>query len=288
MAKSVVVEDLYMRYFGGDLGVDMATFSINGDGVFAIYGKAQSGKSTVLRCIAGLEKYQGKIELSEIKDIVYSFDTKSLKMYSTVLENLLIPLKLRGVENAEDIALSRMKKYGIEDLKDKKVRELSLDEKSIVVIARCFERDADLYLLDDVLKNIDDRHDEILNILKDDLKGKMVVFATSNIDDAFSVSDTVSIMAYKKYIQRGTKEELLKCPKSRETLMALKNSGVINTELKNDDKGYYVEVSNLRFDVNEPISNIYVGKEVSLSIVNDEIYKDVYFDKSTDYVISKR
>lgn len=283
MGTLLNVEDLYMTYFGGYVGVDTVSFKMNDKEHFVIYGKTLSGKSSLLRTIAGLEEYKGKIEFFNVSEKVFSFDEKSLKKNDTVFNALSYPLKIRNISNFESAVLEQAKKYKIDSILNEKIKNLNLEQKKIVLIARALIRSADIYLFDDVFKDIKERYDEIFNIFLKDIEGKSVIFATSNIAEAFSVSNFVSIMAYKKYLQRGTKEELLSLPKNREVLISLGIEDNMPSILTKKEDKYYLE----DVEVVPPISDIYVGKEVTSILVDGKIRNDVYFDKDTDYLISK-
>ena len=73
------VEDLSMKYFGGNWGVKVASFTLNADEHMVLLGKSLSGKTSLLRAIAGLEKYNGKITFSKdvSKNLAFSFDLNS-------------------------------------------------------------------------------------------------------------------------------------------------------------------------------------------------------------------
>ncbi len=272
-----------MTYFGGYIGVDTVSFKMQNKDHFVIYGKTLSGKSSLLRAIAGIEEYKGKIEFFNVKERVFSFDEKSLKKNDTVFNSLAYPLKIRNINNFVSVVLEQTKKYKIENILNEKIKNLSLEQKKIVLIARALIRNADIYLFDDVFKDIKDRYDEIFNIFTKDIEGKSVIFATSDINEAFSVSNVVSIMAYKKYIQRGIKEELLKLPKNREVLVSLGFEDNMSSILTKKGDKYYLD----EIEVVSPISDIYVDKEVTAVLIDGKIRNDVYFDKDTDYLISK-
>ena len=283
MGTLLNVEDLYMTYFGAYVGVDTVSFKMNDMEHFVIYGKTLSGKSSLLRTIAGLEEYKGKIEFFNVSEKVFSFDEKSLKKNDIVFNVLSYPLKIRKVTDFESVVLQQAKKYKIDSIINERIKNLNLEQKKIVLIARALIRSADIYLFDDVFKDIKERYDEIFNIFLKDIEGKSVIFATSNIAEAFRVSNVVSIMAYKKYLQRGTKEELLKLPKNREVLISLGIEDNMPSILTKKEDKYYLE----DVEVVPPISNIYVGKEVTAVLFDGKIRNDVYFDKDTDYLISK-
>lgn len=281
--KTITVKDLYMKYFGGYLGVDMVSFDVNNESL-AVYGKAMSGKTSLLRCIANLEKYEGQI-YTNAKELVFSFDLDSLKKNKTVKENISIPLKLRKITNIDEIVLNKAKIFHIDDILDKKIKDITLSQKRLTILTRAFVRDADLYLLDNPLKDVEDR-EKYFEILKEEIKDKFVVYATDSLEEA-KAFNKVLLMAYKKGIAFGNINDMLKEPKTIDVLKLLTDYEYENVTLEKDNDKYCIKYLNKIYNVPEPINNIYVGKEVVFSRDKD-IILDMYFDKSTEYLISKR
>ena len=276
------VQDLSLKYFGGYKGVDMVSFETNDS--IAILGKKLSGKTSLLRCIANLEKYDGKIELNTI-NIVFTFDLKSLKKSKSVSYNIAYPLILRKEPNVDEKVLKIAKVLKIDSILNKSVKELSISEQRLVILARAFVRDADLYLLDNPLKDVDNR-EEYFEILKGLMKDKFVIYATDDVKEAESFNK-ILCMAYQKAIGFGSKEEILSRPKTIDVLKLFTDYKFENIELKKDGDKYYIEYLNIKYDVPSPISEIYNGKEVVFAIDGEKIILNMYFDKSTEYLISR-
>ena len=276
------VQDLYLKYFGGYLGVDMVSFETNDS--IAILGKSLSGKTSLLRCIAGLEKYDGLIE-SNANDIVFSFDINSLNKRKSVKDNIAYPLVLRNEQNVEERVLKIAKIFKIDSLLNESISKLSLSQKRLVILSRAFVRDADLYLLDDPLKDVDDRN-EYFKILLDVIKDKFVIYATTQKDEALAFNKMLC-MSYKRAIGYGTKEDLLAFPKSVDILKLLTDYEYENIVLNKDGDAYYIEYENIKYNVSAPISDIYVNKEVLFPIMDKKPIINIYFDKSTEYLISR-
>ena len=237
--KTITVKDLYMKYFGGYLGVDMVSFDVK-DESLAVFGKVSSGKTSLLRCIANLEKYDGDI-CTSAKDLVFSFDLDSLKKNKTVKENIAIPLKLRKVSNIDEIVLKKSKIFGIDNILDKKIKDLSITQKRLTILTRSLIRDADLYLLDNPLKDVENR-EKYFEILKEEIKDKFVVYATDSLDEA-KAFNSVLLMAYKKGIAFGNINNMLKEPKTIDVVKLLTNYEYENITLEKDNDKYCINLS---------------------------------------------
>ena len=153
------VEDLSMKYFGGNWGVKVASFTLNADEHMVLLGKSLSGKTSLLRAIAGLEKYNGNISFSKdvSKNLAFSFDLNSLPKHDKVYDVLAYPLIIRKENNIDAIVKAQAKKYKLNNILDCKVNKISQDYKKILLLARCMIRQNDLYLIDNPLKDMDEK-----------------------------------------------------------------------------------------------------------------------------------
>lgn len=147
----------------------------------ALIGDSESGKTTLLRAIAGLEHYHtGQVFIKDInlKQIDFSKDL-SLGYIShkpvffnnkTVFDNLYYVLKIRHIDevNAKIKINEALKYYQIEALKDIKIKTLSPFQKVLVQLARLYLRKIEIYLIDNLFEGLVEKEEEILlNHIKD-------------------------------------------------------------------------------------------------------------------------
>jgi putative ABC transport system ATP-binding protein len=137
----------------------------------AIVGSSGSGKSTLLGLLAGLDNpSSGKVlinaeNLSELdedgraalrgRSMGFIFQSFQLLPSLTALENVMLPLQLAKRENASEIALSALKRVGLEYRLSHYPRQLSGGEQQRVAIARAFAPQPAILFADEPTGNLD-------------------------------------------------------------------------------------------------------------------------------------
>ena len=203
----IELRDVVKIYGKGDASVH-ALKGINlkiEDGKFtAIIGKSGSGKSTLMNIIGGLDSpTEGRVyssgldltalssnELADYRNRTTGFIFQSfyLEPTFTVLENVAMPLTIRGIskKSREESARRIIAKLGLQDKTNKKASELSGGQKQRVSIARALVHDPQIVLADEPTGNLDSANGaEVIKILREICEdGKSVVLVTHNIEDA--------------------------------------------------------------------------------------------------------
>jgi sulfate transport system ATP-binding protein len=141
----------------------------------ALLGDSESGKTTLLRVIAGLEQFEsGQVLINgkNLKQVDFSTEVElgyvSYKPVffnkKTVYENLYYVLKIRHIDEV-NIAIKInevLKEYEIEHLSHLKMKELSQFQKILVQLARISLRNIEIYLIDNIFENISEKEQEVL------------------------------------------------------------------------------------------------------------------------------
>lgn len=148
------------------------TFDIAKSEVVAIVGPSGSGKTTLLGLSAGLDKpTSGKVTLMghllndksedekakvRNEEIGFVFQNFQLIPSLTALENIMVPLELRGDGRAKAEALKQIEAVGLLDRQDHYPTQLSGGEQQRVAIARAFVTNPAVLFADEPTGNLDD------------------------------------------------------------------------------------------------------------------------------------
>ena len=140
------------------------------------------------------------------EEIGYIFQKFILEPSLSVLDNVAIPLVIRGVDKKEREKKAKevLTILNLEDRINETVRNLSGGEQQRVCIARALIGDANIILADEPTGNLDyERGQEVLRYLKNiSLEGKSVILVTHNKEDAYKYSDYVYEINDGKIINR--------------------------------------------------------------------------------------
>ncbi|NME36238.1 MULTISPECIES: amino acid ABC transporter ATP-binding protein [Fusobacterium] len=201
----------------------------------AIIGPSGGGKSTLLKIIGGLisptigevEIDENKLSFSESelfkyrKSIGFIFQQDGLFKHMTVLENIIIPLiHVHGYseEKAKKIALSLLKRFGLEKEINKKPFELSGGQKQRVGIARALAPKPKFLLFDEPTSALDPEYTvEVLDIIKE-LKDEGIDFiiVTHEMGFARHACDKVCFLYDGDILEYGDSSEIFTNPSSKE------------------------------------------------------------------------
>lgn len=184
----IEVNGLLKKY--GDKTVLNRVFLKNDGKVIALMGESGTGKTTLLRIIAGLENEDEGSVLVKGKTAVSFAEPRLFDSFS-VLEN--VTCVMAGEKSANEVrAKAILEKLGIGDAAALYPTELSSGMAARVSIARALAYDADNYLFDEPLRALDDEsRSDVISYLKNELSGKTVMMITHNLGDATAFCDEI-------------------------------------------------------------------------------------------------
>lgn len=187
---SLEVNDLNKSY-GSEQVLSNFSLDMAPGEVVQVEGETGRGKTTLKRCISGLEEYE-KGEVNVNGDIAHVFQDERVLPWLNVKKNILLSLQLKNEEISEeklDQMLELARKLGVADHLDKKIDQVSGGQLQRLLLIRALITDPNLLLLDEPFNSLDSStrsqiYSEVLEICKD--KGIAVLVASHNEDlDSF-------------------------------------------------------------------------------------------------------
>ncbi|MFW6180905.1 MAG: ABC transporter ATP-binding protein [Spirochaetota bacterium] len=219
------------KRFGAVTAIRSLDLEIASGEFFVLLGPTGAGKTTTLRCIAGLERQEeGDIFIDGKKvnkvdpahrDVAFVFQYYSLYPHFTVRENLELPLKPRMRATPREEIDRRVAEAArilhISHLLDRKSEKLSGGEMQRVTIGRAIVRNPKVFLMDEPLSNLDAKLREELRAelkrLQIDL-GATLFFVTHDQVEAMTMADRIGVLNNGRILQLGTPGEIYNHPAS--------------------------------------------------------------------------
>ncbi len=187
-------------------------FSISKGETVAITGPSGSGKTTLLGLCAGLDQATtGSVTLNGVQldtltedqraavrnqNVGFIFQNFQLLPTLTALENVMVPLELRGEKNSKAAALELLNKVGLADRAAHYPVQLSGGEQQRVSLARAFSNKPALLFADEPTGNLDaETSEKIIKLLFDLNKdaGTTLVIVTHDLDLAARTNRIIKI-----------------------------------------------------------------------------------------------
>ena len=187
-------------------------FSAEAGSTLSIVGPSGSGKTTLLGLCAGLDRPSaGNIELhnialndlnedkrAQVRNLYVGFVFQNFQLLPTLtaLENIMVPLELRGEKNIRSTALDLLKKVGLSDRGHHYPAQLSGGEQQRVSMARAFSNKPRILFADEPTGNLDAETSENLVRLLFDLNeqaGTTLVLVTHDLDLAAKTSRIIKL-----------------------------------------------------------------------------------------------
>ena len=222
-----------LEKYNSVIGVSDVSFDVNKGEIFCVMGLSGSGKSTLVRHINRLlEPTSGKIlindqdvmqfdkeSLQELrnKKIGMVFQNFALMPHRSVLDNIAMPLEIRGVSKNDrlDAATNILNIVELQGWGNKYAHELSGGMQQRVGLARALAADPEFLLMDEPFSALDplirrQLQSEFIKLSKK--MKKTTVFITHDLDEAVRVGHRIAIMRDGEVVQIGTPEEIVVNP----------------------------------------------------------------------------
>jgi len=215
------------------VGVADVTFDVQPGEIFCVMGLSGSGKSTLVRHINRLlEPTTGSIVVngSDVmalepdalrqyrnEHIAMVFQNFALMPHRSVLDNIAMPLEIRGVSKNQrlEIANQNLSMVELDGWGNKFAHELSGGMQQRVGLARALASNPEILLMDEpfsaldplIRRQLQDEFMKLSSVMK-----KTTVFITHDLDEAVRIGDRIAIMRDGRVVQVGTPEDIVMHP----------------------------------------------------------------------------
>lgn len=217
------------KAYGVKQALQKISFELEEGEVLALLGPTGAGKTTTLRCIAGLEKPdQGSVHLDQVditrtspreRDVAVVFEGFNLLPTLPVFDNIAFPLRSPVYRQPEEEVRHEVgqaaRTLRIDHLLDRRIEQLSGGEKQRVAIARALVRRPRVYLLDEPLSALDLK---LRESLQSEIKamyratGATVVYASHDYPSAAAIATRMALIEHGRILQCATIGQIIKDP----------------------------------------------------------------------------
>ena len=246
------------------------SFNFKKGNLYTILGRTLSGKTTLLKTIAGLlnpdsgllkfeEKNFGKIPVWE-RNVAMVYQQFINYPHLNVYENISFPLKQRKISNDEikKNVNESLKTVGLIGFENRKIQELSGGQQQRVALARSLAKKAKILLLDEPLVNLDYKlreqlREEFKKIFSQGISEETIlIYSTTDPQEVMELNGEVIVLDEGKVLQMGPAREIFENPKNLKV-----------AEVSNDPPMNIIKVSKVSEKINFENINIDVPNHLS-------------------------
>jgi multiple sugar transport system ATP-binding protein len=218
------------KRFKTEVAVDDVSAQIKDGEFVVILGASGSGKSTILRIIAGLEvQTTGHVFIGDMlvddyeprdRNIAMVFQSYALYPHLSAYDNIAFGLKVRRVPRVEIDGKIRAvaQLLDISETLAKRPSQLSGGQRQRVALARAIVRDPEAFLLDEPLSNLDAKIRSSARIELKRIHSQLrqtFVFVTHDQTEAMTLGDRLAILSHGRLLQYDTPDRVMNHPLNR-------------------------------------------------------------------------
>ena len=232
----ISVKNLTKKYNNVEV-VKKINFFVNSGEIAVLIGPNGAGKSTTIKSITGLLKYDGDIEIDGHKNKtieakkIFSYVPEIPSMYDllTVYEHMEFVAAAYGVKDYKDKAEELLKRFELDDKRDKLGKELSKGMQQKVSICTALITNPKVILFDEPLVGLDPKAIKELKTMFVELKkqGVSIIISTHILDSVNEIYDRILIMKAGEIVFSSTRDELKQKNESLEDIFFEVTEGVV-------------------------------------------------------------
>jgi iron(III) transport system ATP-binding protein len=228
----VTIENLTLGYHGNTVVRDLDLDIADGESL-VLLGQSGCGKTSTMRCVAGLETPSvGRITIGDRivhdsatgksvpphkRNVGMVFQSYAVWPHRTVAQNVGFALKMQkiGKSETEQRVTEALELVGLGHLADRGASQLSGGQMQRVALARSLVMRPSVLMLDEPLSNLDARLRERLRMELRELQlrlGLTTVYVTHDQVEAFALADRIALMQKGCIVQIGSPEQIYKNP----------------------------------------------------------------------------
>ncbi len=266
------------------------TLNFNPGKMYTILGRTLSGKTTLLKTIAGLQtpdsgsiKFEGADFLSVPvwnRNVAMVYQQFINYPHLNVIENIAFPLKQRKMEEnlIEKEVKEAMEKVGLIGFELRKIQELSGGQQQRVALARSLAKKAKILLLDEPLVNLDYKlreglREEFKKLFSgSEASNSILIYASTDPLEAMQLNGDIIVIDEGKVLQTGSAKEVFENPATA------KVAEITNDPAMNINKGHIqdntlVMNNNVQIQIPDQLKSIPNG-DYQVGIRATDLYLD--------------
>ena len=284
IAMESIRAESVVKSFGSTRALDGVSLQVGPGELFFLLGASGCGKTTLLRCIAGLETpgsgavFFGERDVTQMqphkREAALVFQSYALWPHLTVGQNIAVGLEERRVPEPEIkrrveevLEMVRLPGFGA-----RSIDQMSGGQQQRVSLARALVVKPKCLLLDEPLSNLDaqlrvEMRREIRRIVKDN--GLTGIYVTHDQEEALAMADRMAVMTRGGIGQIGTPEEIYRTPHSAEVANFIGETNLIDGTALETREGFTLvrtAAGNIVGRVSDPAWTPAAGEAVRLSI----------------------
>jgi len=267
------------------------SFNFKNGNLYTILGRTLSGKTTLLKTIAGLLtpdsgeiKFDGKNFLQTPvwkRNVAMVYQQFINYPHLNVFENVAFPLNQRKIEQStiKEKVMGALESVGLNGYENRKIQELSGGQQQRVSLARSLVKNAKILLLDEPLVNLDYKlreqlREEFKNLFSKGLSDETIlIYSTTDPKETMELNGEVIVLDEGKVLQVGPAKEIFENPNSLKVAEISNDPpmNIISANLSNKDlsfEGISIEIPKHFKKLNE--DSLKIGLRSSDIILDDK------------------